>query len=272
MTAAVTTAMTSVVITGAGLVCPAASGAAALVAAPPDIEDTGAADWFDPVAHLGRRGWRYLTPATRYLLAAAGQALADAGLDPAGMPGESMGVVIGTNFAANPVVGRLDDVVRAEGAEWLSPAEAPNFSVNIAASHISMRYGMQGFNLTLTDPVVAGLASVLTLTSAIRRGRATRGVAGGTEERTDDGATGDGACCLILESADDAGARGATARTGVGGGFSRSSRPAPTPGHSTAHSTSSCPPRTARCRTPSSATTTTESGSKNWSPPAPGTH
>jgi 3-oxoacyl-[acyl-carrier-protein] synthase II len=219
--------MTAVVVTGAGLVCPAASNAAELLAAGPDQAEPGSGraepgpEWFDPVAHLGRRGWKYLTPATRYLLAAAALTLADAQLDPARLPGDSMGVAVGTNFAAQPVVGRLDEVVRAEGAQWLSPAEAPNFSVNIAASHISMKYGMRAFNLTLTDPVVAGLTAVLTLCSAIRRGRATLGLAGATEERPADGPTGEGACCLAVESVAQAQTRGVPARAEVVGGFSR---------------------------------------------------
>jgi hypothetical protein len=211
--------MTAVVITGAGLVCPTATGPAGLTE--PDGPEQHPADWFDPVHYLGRLGWKYLTPATRYLLAAAGGAIADARLDPEKLPGESMGVVVGTSFAARPVVARLDEVVRAKGAEWIRPAEAPNFSVNIPASHISMKYGMQAFNLTLTDPLVAGLAAVLTLASAIRRGRAELGVAGATEERPDPGPFSDAACCLVLESAEHAEARGAAARTQLAGGFCR---------------------------------------------------
>jgi hypothetical protein len=217
--------MTAVVITGTGLVCPAAASVPELLAA-----SAGAApdpsDWFDPVPYLGKRGWKYFSPATRHLLAAAGLVLADAGLDPATQRDESMGVVIGTNFAAAPVVGRFDEVVIAESADMLSPAEAANFSVNIAASQISMKYAMRAFNLTLTDPVVAGVEALLTLSAAMRRGRARLGIAGATEERapTPDGepaALSEGACCFTLEIASDAAARGAITRAVLAGGFSR---------------------------------------------------
>lgn len=212
--------MTVVVVTGTGLVCPAASSVDALLAAGPEGTDPPG-DWFDPVAHLGKRGWKYLTPATRYLLAAAGLVLADAKLNPQRLMPESMGVVVGTNFAANPVVSRLDEIVIAKGADWLSPAEAPNFSVNIPASHISMKYAMRAFNLTLTNPIVAGLESVLTLASAMRRGRARLGIVGATEERPNGLSVSEGACCLTLEIAADAEERGITARAMVAGGFSR---------------------------------------------------
>ena len=72
--------------------------------------------WFDPAEHLGPRGWRYLTPATRYVLAAAALAMKDAGFDPAALADDEVGVAIGTNFAAAPVVGRFDDVVAEETA------------------------------------------------------------------------------------------------------------------------------------------------------------
>ncbi|MEU8181952.1 beta-ketoacyl synthase N-terminal-like domain-containing protein [Micromonospora sp. NPDC049044] len=201
------------------------TGSASLVS-PETAPSDGAAGWFDPAEHLGARGWKYLTPATRFLLATAQLAMADAKLDPATMAPESMGVAVGTNFAADPVVGRLDQTVRTEGAHWLSPAEAPNFSVNLAASHVSMRWAMRAFNLTLTNPMVAGIDAVLTMAGAIRRGRARLGLAGATEERPTayrpgGGMAGEGACCLVLESRQTAIERGATPLATVAGGFSR---------------------------------------------------
>ena len=172
--------------------------------------------------------WRYLTPATRYVLAASGLAMKDAGFDPAALPDDQVGVAIGTNFAAAPVVGRFDDVVAEESAAGISPAEAPAFSVNIPASQISMRHALRAFNLSLTNPMVAGLEAVLTLRSALQRGRARAGIAGATEERPGPGAArvvgapfaGEGAACVVLERADDARDRAAPPGPEVAGGFS----------------------------------------------------
>lgn len=204
----------SIVITGVGLVrqrAPVAEGES----------------WFDPVPLLGRRGWKYLTPAARYLLGAARLALEDAALETETFPDESMGVAIGTNFAAEPVVARLDEQLIAEGARMLSPAEAPNFSVNIPASGISMRYGMRAFNLTLTSPMVAGLESILVMGAAIRRGRARLGIAGATEQRPRSDHPGrESACCLVVEGAEEAAARGARVKATITGGWCRFSPPA----------------------------------------------
>jgi 3-oxoacyl-[acyl-carrier-protein] synthase II len=201
--------VTDVVITGSGQV---------RETAPPDAEP-GA--WFDPVPLLGKRGWKYLTHATRFLLGAAHLAIEDAKLDPAGFHDESMGVVVGTNFASIRVHTRIASLVASEGLDAVSPAVAPNFSVNIPASTISMRYGMRAFNITLTNPVVAGLESVLTLSTAIRRQRARIGVAGATEERPDNLRVNEGACCFVMESADAAEERGAIVKATVASGWCR---------------------------------------------------
>jgi hypothetical protein len=74
--------------------------------------------------------------------------------------------------------------------------------------------------------MVAGVESLLTLSAAMRRGRARLGIAGATEERAPTPAGGESAlseaaCCFTLEMAPDAAARGATVRAVLAGGFSR---------------------------------------------------
>jgi hypothetical protein len=219
----------AVVVSGTGLVCPAAASVPELLAAGTNGRSPAGGSgqcgaWFDTENYLGTHGWKYLTPATRYLLAATGLALADAGVDPGLQAPETMGVVIGTNFAAHTVVARMDRVVIDRGAAELSPAEAPNFSVNIPASQVSMRWSMRAFNLSLTNPLVAGVESLLTLASAVRRGRARLGIAGAVEQHPGNDvhpAASEGACCFTAELLPDVRRRGGAARAEVAGGFSR---------------------------------------------------
>lgn len=186
----------TVAISGVGLVAPGVRGPADLLS---EHRADPASDWFDPVAQLGRRGWKYLPPATRYLVAAARQALTDVGA-PANHRPEDIGVCCGTQHAVNSLHARLDEVISREGTAGLSPAELPGFSVNHPASHLAITLGCRAFSVTLTNPVVAGLDAILFSTAALMRGRARRVLAVATEDSAPGYATG-GAAALVLDRA-----------------------------------------------------------------------
>ena len=161
---------------GIAVVAAGVTGPADLLA--PVAPDPGP-DWFDPVRHLGRRGWKYLTPATRYLLAAAALAGTEDAEPP---PPEAVGVVTGTSDAIDAVHAEFDHIVRTEGVGGLSPAQLPGFSVNIPASQLAIATAARAFSVTLTNPGVAGLEAVLFAVAAIRAGRAAQVLATATEQ------------------------------------------------------------------------------------------
>lgn len=214
-----------VVITGIGPMCPGAVSVAELLSAGPEREapDEG---WFDAPRFLGAKGYKYLTAPTRYLLAATAQAFADAGLRDGDYPPEGKGVFVGTNFAAHRTLEDMDRDILEEGADALQPMNAPNFSVNIPSSQLSIKHKLQAFNITLTAAMVAGLQAVHLGAEAIRAGRARLVVAGATEDTPTAVAgllgapfvTG-AACALTLESAEGARRRGAREYAQIGESF-----------------------------------------------------
>ncbi|MER0241315.1 beta-ketoacyl synthase N-terminal-like domain-containing protein, partial [Streptomyces sp. HSW2009] len=150
----------------------------------PQAPDAVPADWFDPVPFLGKRGWKYFTPATRYLLAAANEAQGTRHGDapPADQVAERVGVTTGTHHSISAMHQRLDQIAREEGPAGMSPAELPGFSVNMPASQLAISLRCRAFSVTLTNPVVAGLEAVLFAASALAAGRADRVLATATEE------------------------------------------------------------------------------------------
>ncbi|MFC9629231.1 beta-ketoacyl synthase N-terminal-like domain-containing protein [Streptomyces mirabilis] len=226
---------TDLVITGLGPVATYAVGRSELAEAPRSDDHAHAApdaeqplwprpfEGFDPTRWLGRKGWRFLPPAARYALVAARLADEDAGA----RPGQELtGVVVGTNFAADETVDSFDRATLSEGVRGISPLEAPNFSINVAASQISIDRGYRAFNITLTDLFTAGSAALWTACQAIDEGRATAALAGATEGRPPRAATADlapvldeGAACLVrIERASDARERAAKPYATVLGG------------------------------------------------------
>ncbi|ANP56910.1 hypothetical protein AVL59_31385 [Streptomyces griseochromogenes] len=176
---------------------------------------TGAEEsWFDLTAELGARGYKYVPPAARYLLAAARRALADAGPVLAGVPEVRRGLALGTNSGIASVIDAMDETVNGPGADLLSPARAPYFSINTLAGRVAMEHGVKGWNLTLTSPRTAGLEALLAGTRAVRAGRSDLLLAGSAEAPLPVHAPGHerseaGAAVLVLEPRATAVARGA---------------------------------------------------------------
>lgn len=202
-------ASTALAILGIGPVAPGIAGIAAL--ATTDLEQSPgpvADDWFDAEAFIGKRGHKYFPQSGRLASAAARLALEDAGLGDTGAAGEDCGLIVGTNFGVHRVLADIDATVGEYGVGGLSPLSAPNFSVNLGASLTGIRTSTTGLNITLTDPVVAGLGAIVLAYHAV--GIAGRILAGGAEDApygcasplTGTGVTMAGASCLfVLEAA-----------------------------------------------------------------------
>lgn len=222
------------IVSGIGVVTPWSDTPATVVrAARPPVSE----GWFDHRERLGRRGYKYLPSATQYFLAATKQAIADTGhpldgadgaddadcaddadatggtgyVEGAGAAGgarlaaeERRGAAVGTNSAAAALHDEMDRTVLAEGADALSPATAPYFSINLFGSRPATEHALKGFNLTLTSPRTAGLEALESGARSVRLGRASWLLAGATEEAlpgTQAGAdlSERGAVALVLE-------------------------------------------------------------------------
>jgi hypothetical protein len=156
-------------------------------------------------------------------LAATAQALADASLHDDAYASEQKGVFVGTQFGAHRTLADMDWIILDEGAEGLQPINAPNFSVNIPASQLSVRHKLHAFNITLTSAIVAGIEAVVFGADAIRAGRAQCVLAGATEDVPTEVETllrapfvHGGACVVTLESARGARNRGARVYAQIG--------------------------------------------------------
>lgn len=168
-------------------------------------EESDEGHWFDPVRYLGKRGHKYLTEPTKYLLASAERALEASKFSTECWTPERCGVVVGTNFAVEAELEAIDRAVLSEGAQALMPMQAPNFSVNIPASQISIRKSFRAFNITLTTPLIAGMQSIELAARAISTGRADLVLAATTDGPPPSKGAGmdaeqarPGACAMVL--------------------------------------------------------------------------
>ncbi len=199
-----------IVISGIGPMTPIATTIEELAATKQqsDQATTGRGrDWFDAQHFLGQRGFKYLTPATRYVLAATQLAFQDARIEDVTFARHEKGVLIGTNFGVSAVHQRMDEVIMSMGASALSPMDAANFSINLPASYVSIKHGLQAFNITCTSPTVAAIEALMVGAQALRRGQARMVVVGATEDQPpstfEEVVNGSrdvsGACVFVLE-------------------------------------------------------------------------
>ncbi len=115
-------------------------------------------------------------------LAAAEQALAQAGWQPDNAHDqERTATVIASGIGGFPAIADAVRTTDQRGPRRLSPFTVPSFLANLAAGHVSIRYGFKG---PLGAPVTACAASVQALGDGarlIRSGEADVAVCGGTE-------------------------------------------------------------------------------------------
>ena len=145
---------------------------------------------FDPSQYMDRKEVRRISRAAQIALAAAIQAVADAGL-PSSMPEpERAGVVFGTAIGG---LERFDEgiaILRSQGVERVNPFVISSGIPNLPAFMISRQFQCLGPSCTITTACATGTQAVGEASEYIRRGAADVVVAGGVEALIRDYAIG----------------------------------------------------------------------------------
>ncbi len=211
--------MRRVVVTGLGVVAPNGIGKDAFWSACVHGKSAvGPVECFDASAHPVRvaaevRGFdvgpylknghrkmqKIMSRAMQFAIGAAGQALADSGLDLDREDPEQLGVVMGTGLvpmdlaevapalvAACDVDGQLQTTrLGRQGSEVLHPLWLLKYLPNMIAAHISLIFNAQGPNSTITTACAAGTQAVGEGFRLVARGDADLVLAGGADSRMD---------------------------------------------------------------------------------------
>ncbi len=185
-----------VYLNGLSLVVPGADSAADLASG----RGVTNPEWFEPKKYLGRRGFKYYSSATRYLLSATRKCL-DLGAVQAG--DEHVGVVVGSNSSVVEALTYTRDTLGREGASAISPMLAGNLGANCPASQVTVTHEWHAFCLTLTNPLTAGLEALEVGARSIARGRASRVLIGAVEADPQENLGNQGAVAGVLSSKSD---------------------------------------------------------------------
>ncbi|WP_338525369.1 beta-ketoacyl-ACP synthase II [Pseudomonas batumici] len=137
---------------------------------------------FDPDQLLAAKEQRKMDRFILFALAAADEALAQAGWAPDSPEAqERTATIIASGVGGFPAIAEAVRTTDSKGPKRLSPFTIPSFLSNMAAGHVSIRYGFKG---PLGSPVTACAAGVQAIGDAarmIRAGEIDVAICGGAE-------------------------------------------------------------------------------------------
>lgn len=136
---------------------------------------------FDPKDYFEARESKRMSRFMQIGAAAAGQAIDHAGLDLTAIDTTRVGVYLGNGNGGFPTIDQEMRVIVTRGGNKISPFFFPMILPNMAASQISLRFGLRGYSSTVCTACAAGTQAIGEAAEVIRRGAADVVVTGGVE-------------------------------------------------------------------------------------------
>ncbi|HEY3106739.1 MAG TPA: beta-ketoacyl-ACP synthase II [Gaiellaceae bacterium] len=134
---------------------------------------------FDPSGLAGAKDLKRLDRNVLFALAAAKEALADAGTN--GFRPDRVGIVLGSAIGGFTELMRQADILRERGPDRVSPTFLPNVLVDSASGQLAIELGIRGPNYAIVSACATGSHTIGEGAELIRNGHADAILAGGTE-------------------------------------------------------------------------------------------
>ena len=137
---------------------------------------------YDPSPVLSRKEIRKLDFFAQYALVASAEAIADAALDFEKIDVHKAGVIFGSGIGGLSTLERqIIEFANGEGTPRFNPFMIPKMIIDIAAGHISIKYGLKGINYATVSACASSSHAISAAFDAIRLGRADLILTGGAE-------------------------------------------------------------------------------------------
>ncbi len=136
---------------------------------------------FDPHAFVEKKEARKMGRFIHFAMAAAQEAMQHSGLQITPEIAENVGVHIGSGIGGFDVIEREHTALMNGGPRKISPFFIPATIINLAAGHVSIKYGAKGPNEATATACTSSAHSIGDAFRIIQRGDADAMIAGGTE-------------------------------------------------------------------------------------------
>lgn len=160
---------------------------------------------FDAGQYMDKKAARRMELFCQYAVAAAGEAIKDAGLDMEKEDPYMVGCNVGSGIGSLQAMEREYERLKEKGPNKIGPLMVPLMISNMAAGNVSIAYGLKGKSLNVVTACATGTHSIGEAFRTIQYGDADVMVAGGTESSiTPLGVAGFTALTALSDSTDPA--------------------------------------------------------------------
>jgi 3-oxoacyl-[acyl-carrier-protein] synthase II len=164
----------------------------------------GGSVWgFDASKVISPKEARKMDPFIHYGIAAAKEAIEDAGLEVADENAERIGVHIGSGIGGLPGIEKGYEAYKKGGPRKFSPFFIPSNIINMISGNLSIMYGMKGPNLAIVTACASATHGIGDAARIIEYGDADVMIAGGAEMATCPSGLGGFAAARALSTRND---------------------------------------------------------------------
>ena len=136
---------------------------------------------FDPAQYMDKKSARRMEQFCQFAVAAAGQAISDAGLTMEQEDPYMVGCCVGSGIGSLQAMDREYDRLKEKGPGRVGPMLVPLMISNMAAGNVSIAYGLKGKSLNVVTACATGTHSIGEAYRTIQYDDADVMIAGGTE-------------------------------------------------------------------------------------------
>ena len=136
---------------------------------------------FDPAQYMDKKSARRMEQFCQFAVAAAGQAITDAGLTMEQEDPYMVGCSVGSGIGSLQAMEREYDRLKEKGPGRVGPMLVPLMISNMAAGNVSIAYGLKGKSVNVVTACATGTHSIGEAYRTIQYGDADVMIAGGTE-------------------------------------------------------------------------------------------
>src|SRR5437667_1015851 len=136
---------------------------------------------FNAEEYMDRKTARHIGRYCQFALAASKQALAQAGLDPAGMNPDDVGVIVSSGIGGMEEIEKSHTALMERGPKRISPFTVPMMIADMAAGIVAIHTHAGGPNYASVSACASGSHGIGEAAEIIKRGDAVAMLAGGAE-------------------------------------------------------------------------------------------